>query len=100
MILLQCKNGDHKTLAGVYVIPHLTTNIVSLDQLEEAGHWILLFPGFLKVWDRKVTLLAKVERGANMLYMLELNIVQLVCLATHGCSVAWKWHMSFGHLDF
>jgi hypothetical protein len=89
MILLQCKNGEHKVLAGVYLIPWLTMNIVSLGQLEEDGHRILLFGGCLKIWDQWETLVVKVERSVNNLYLLKLNVVQLVCLVAQGNSVAW-----------
>jgi hypothetical protein len=34
MILIKCKSGGHKTLTGVYYIPRLTANIVSLG-----GSW-------------------------------------------------------------
>jgi hypothetical protein len=59
----------------------VTTNIVSLGQLEEDGCRILLLGGFLKIWDQKGVLLAKVGHATNMLYTLELNVVQPVCLA-------------------
>jgi hypothetical protein len=87
-------------LAGVYLILWLTANIVSLDQLEEDGCQILLFGGFLKIWDRKGVLLAKVGHTVNRLYMLELNVVQPMCLATQGSSMAWRWHARYGHLNF
>jgi hypothetical protein len=32
-ILLSCKNGEHQRLGGVYYIPKLTANIVSLGSL-------------------------------------------------------------------
>jgi hypothetical protein len=48
-ILLKCKNGDHKVLTNVYLIPGLTTNIVSLGQLEEDGHKLMLHGGFPKI---------------------------------------------------
>jgi hypothetical protein len=89
-ILLQCKNGEHKALAGVYLIPRLTTNIVSLGQLEEDSHRILLFGGCLKIWDWRGALVAKVERSVNMIYLLKLNVVQSVCLAAQGSSAAWR----------
>jgi hypothetical protein len=47
MILIKCKSGGHKTLTGVYYIPRLTANIVSLGQLEEVGYKIILDGGFL-----------------------------------------------------
>jgi hypothetical protein len=73
----------------VYLILWLTTNIVSLGQLEEDGHRILLFGGCLKIWDQWETLVAKVERSVNSLYLLKLNVVQLVCLVAQGNSAAW-----------
>jgi hypothetical protein len=48
-ILFKCRNGAHKALAGVYLIPRLTTNIVSLRQLEKDDHKILLLHGRLKI---------------------------------------------------
>jgi hypothetical protein len=50
-ILLQCKNGEHEALTGVYLITWLTMNISSHDYLEEDGYQILLFDGCLKIWD-------------------------------------------------
>jgi hypothetical protein len=37
-ILIKCKTGGHKALTGVYYIPCLKANIVSLGQMEEAGY--------------------------------------------------------------
>ncbi|WVZ75292.1 hypothetical protein U9M48_023362 [Paspalum notatum var. saurae] len=48
-VLLNCKNGEHQALTGVYHIPRLTTNIVSLGQLKEDGFKILLESGFLRI---------------------------------------------------
>jgi hypothetical protein len=59
-ILLKCKNGEHKVLAGVYFILWLTVNIVSLRQLEEDRHQILLFGGYLQVLDHRGILMARV----------------------------------------
>jgi hypothetical protein len=64
-ILLQCKNGDHKLLVGVYFILCLTVNIVSLGQLEEDGHRILLFGGHLKIWDQHGILVVKAACAMN-----------------------------------
>jgi hypothetical protein len=36
-ILFQCKNGEHHAFVGVYFIPRLTTNIISVGQLDEGG---------------------------------------------------------------
>ena len=36
-ILFTCKNREHRTLANAYFIPRLTTNIISVGQLDEVG---------------------------------------------------------------
>jgi hypothetical protein len=87
-------------LVGVYFIPWLIANIVSLRQLEEDGHQILLFSGYLKVWDQHGILVAKVACITNWLYTLKLNVGRPVCLATQGSSAAWRRHTRFGHLNF
>jgi hypothetical protein len=99
-ILLKCKTGGHKALTGVYFIPRLTTNIVSLGQLEEYGYKIMLYDGCLKLWDTKGSLVAKVVRAPNRLYVLRLNIDRPVCLAAQGENEAWRWHARYGHLNF
>jgi hypothetical protein len=37
-VLSVCMTGNHQSLDGVYLIPKLTTNIISLGQLDEAGY--------------------------------------------------------------
>lgn len=74
-VLFRCKNGDHKALVGIYYIPRLTANIVSLGQLEENGYSIVIHGGALKVWDKVGTSMAKVERASNRLYILKLDVV-------------------------
>ncbi|WVZ83399.1 hypothetical protein U9M48_030555 [Paspalum notatum var. saurae] len=88
-VLFNCKNGEHQALTGVYHIPRLTANIVSLGQLEEDGFKILLENGFLRIWDqRRRRLLAKVPRAANRLYQLTVDIAKPVCLAAQGTDAA------------
>jgi hypothetical protein len=99
-ILVKCKTSGHKTLTGVYYIPRLTTNIISLGQLEEAAYRIVLHNGFLRLWDWAGTLVAKVKRASNRLYILYLDVDRPMCLATQGTSPAWRWHSKYGHLNF
>jgi hypothetical protein len=99
-VLFKCKAGGHKAPTGVYYIPRLTANIISLGQMDEDGYKILLQDGTLKIWDAHGCLLAKVERSADRLYLLTLNIGNPVCLAAQGSSTAWRWHARFEHLNF
>jgi hypothetical protein len=99
-ILIKSKTGRHKALAGVYYIPRLMANIVSLGRMEGAGYKIMLEDGFLKMWDHDGTLAAKVRRGTNRLYVLHLDVDRPMCLAAQGTSSAWRWHARYNHLNF
>jgi hypothetical protein len=54
----------------------------------------------LHIWDRHSRPLTKVNRGANCLYILHVQVAQPVCLAACHDDDAWRWHEHFGHLNF
>jgi hypothetical protein len=45
-------------------------------------------------------MLSKVRRTGNRLYLLDLEIEQLVCLAAQLTEEPWLWHARFGHLGY
>ncbi|WVZ70894.1 hypothetical protein U9M48_019523 [Paspalum notatum var. saurae] len=99
-MVFKCQNGEHHALTDVYYIPQLSTSIVSLEQQDERGCEVLIKRGMLTVRNKELHLLAKVKRSANRLSLLNLNIVQHVCLAAVMDDEAWLWHARFGHLNF
>jgi hypothetical protein len=99
-VLFVCKSDEHRRLDGVYYIPRLTTNIVSLSQMEEDGFKVDIESGVLRLYDLQRKLLAKVNRSPSQLYFLDINIVALVCLTMGVGDVAWRWHERYGHLNF
>ncbi|GJZ91526.1 zinc finger, CCHC-type containing protein [Tanacetum coccineum] len=80
-LLFQCKNGDQLMVSDVYFIPALTSNILSLGQLTEAGYDVWLHNDYLKVYNEQRTLVLKVQRSANRLYKIALKIAKPACLA-------------------
>ena len=94
-----CKNGEHRSFAGAYYIPRLTTNIVSLGQLDEVGYHISIKDGEMKVHEPCRQLLAKVTHGKNRLYLLQAKLVRLMCLVMRGAEEARKWHARLGHIN-
>jgi hypothetical protein len=60
----------------------------------------MLHDGFLRLWDRAETLVAKVKHASNRLYILYLDVNRLVCLAAQGTSLAWRWHSRYEYLNF
>jgi hypothetical protein len=99
-ILFADKDGSHRPFTGVYFIPRLTSNIISLGQLDEAGSNIHIHHGLLNIHDGNCHLVAKVSRTLSQLYILKLQLARLVCLATHHVITAWLWHEHYGHLHF
>jgi hypothetical protein len=91
-VLFICKNGEHQSLTGVYLIPKLMTNIVSLGQLDEIGHEIVISGGVMRVRDEQRKLLAKVQGAPNCLYVLKMEVVQPVSLVAKGTECAWLCH--------
>ncbi|XP_074374073.1 uncharacterized protein LOC141714453 [Apium graveolens] len=58
-ITLQCNNGESSVLKNVYYIPALRSNIISLGQLAEEGHKVVLSRDSL--WERKLVLSEQTE---------------------------------------
>lgn len=73
-VLFEAGNGEHLPLTGVYFIPRLTTNIVNLSQLDEAGCDIHTKHGVLRIHNDKGRLIARVQRSSNHLYLLQVKI--------------------------
>jgi hypothetical protein len=100
-VMFVCKNDESQSFNGVYFIPHLTTNIVSVGQLDEIGYKIDIDTGRMKIQEPGGMLLVKVKQEANHFYLLHLKFMQPTCLAVRGCGdeVAWHWYERFGHIN-
>uniref|UniRef100_A0ACD5XRG8 Uncharacterized protein n=1 Tax=Avena sativa TaxID=4498 RepID=A0ACD5XRG8_AVESA len=99
-LLFRCTDGNQRVLAGVFFIPRLRTNIISLGQLDENGCKSVIEGGYLRVYDQQRRLLVRVKRAANRLYILNLNVAAPVCLLSKVDTPAWVWHARLGHLHF
>ena len=73
-VLFSCKNGEHHSFTGVYYIPRLTANIVSLGLLEEADYDIHLRCGGMEIREPGGRLLVRIPRAGNWLYVLDVNV--------------------------
>jgi hypothetical protein len=95
-----CKNGELRSFDGVYFIPRLTTNIVSIGQLDEVGYKIKIDDGVMRIREPGGQLLARVP-WENRLYLIRIRMAQPVCLAVRGRDdeVAWRWHERFSHVN-
>jgi pantoate kinase len=99
-VIFNCKNGEDSALTGVYYIPRLTADIISLGQLEEAGCRIIMDADVLKIFELGRKLLARLVRSPTRLYLLKLDIGHSMCLSARSTEAAWRWHARYGHLGF
>jgi hypothetical protein len=84
----------------VYFIPRVTTNIISLGQLDEEGCDVHTLHVVLWIRDDKGQLDARVQRSVNRSYLLWVKIGRPLCLAARACDNTWLWHERYGHLHF
>lgn len=99
-VTLECYNGAHRIVSGVYYIPKLKSNLISLGQLDENDCAIHIEDGVMTIRDRARALVAKVTRTEGRSYLLDLKVAQPVCLAASCEEVPWLWHARYGHLNF
>jgi hypothetical protein len=99
-VIFAAESSEHRLLTGVYYIPTLRKSIISLGQLDESGSRVEIKDGVMRIWDRHRRLLAKVTRGTNRLYVLNVQVAQPLCLVARQDDEAWQWHVLFGHLHF
>jgi hypothetical protein len=83
-VVLMCKNGESRSLEGVYFIPWLATNIVSIEQLDEIGYKIDIDINMMKIREPGGLLLARVKHEANHLYLLHIKLAQPACFVMRG----------------
>jgi transposase InsO family protein len=99
-VIFAAESGEHRLLTGVYYILALRNSIISLGQLDESDSRVEIKDGVMRIWDQHHCLLAKVTRGINRLYVLNVQVAQPLCLAARWDNEAWQWHERFGHLHF
>jgi hypothetical protein len=88
-VIFTVESGEQWLLTGVYYIPALRNSIISLGQLDENGSRVEIKDGVLRIWDSHRCLLAKVTRGANRLYVLNVQVAQPLCLAARRDDEVW-----------
>jgi hypothetical protein len=99
-VLFEGKTGEHLPLTRVYFIPRLTTNTISLGQLDEGGCDVHARHGVLRICDGKGRLVARVQRSVSHLYLLRVKIARPLWLAARASNDVWLWHKRYGHLHF
>ncbi|CAA7013624.1 unnamed protein product [Microthlaspi erraticum] len=93
------RNGEARTMADVYYIPDLRSNIISLGQATESGCDVRMKEEYLMMHDAKWKLLVKATRGGNRLYRVRMGIRNTMCLISASMSESSRWHARLGHVN-
>jgi hypothetical protein len=95
-----CKNDERRSFAGVYFIPWLTANIISVGQLDEAGYEVHIRTRKMDIHEPGGRLLARIEKKQSCLYVLDVNIARrATCLSARAEAEARRWHARLGHVN-
>jgi hypothetical protein len=89
-VVFMCKNSESRSLEGVYFIPRLATNIVSIGKLDGVSYKIYIDTGVMKIQEPGGLLLARVKRQANRLYLLHIKLMQ--ARASRCTGGVMRWH--------
>jgi hypothetical protein len=85
-MLFEGKTGEHLPLTGVYYIPRLTTNIISIGQLDEGCCDVHSQHGVLRIRNDMGWLVTRDQHSVNWLYLLRVKIGRPLFLAAHTCN--------------
>jgi len=100
-ILFQGRSGDQWLLHDIYYVPKLKSNLISLGQLTEIGHRIVMDDDEIVVTEKNPhRLIMRVQRAVNRTYKIELAPVNPICMLTSIGDEAWLWHGRLGHVNF
>jgi hypothetical protein len=87
-VMFTCKDGEHRVLSDVYLIPWLRTSIFSLGQLDEIAYKTVIENWAMCVYDQRRVLLAKAPCMCNRLYSVVLQKAMPVCLLSKAGDMA------------
>ena len=95
-------NGISQTITGVFYIPELKNNLLSIGQLQEKGLVILFQHGRCKIYHSERGLIMETAMSSNRMFMLLTTSLSSVssCFSTTTEDIAQLWHCRYGHLSF
>jgi hypothetical protein len=101
LVLFEGQSGDQWVLYDVYYIPKLKSNLVSLWQLTEIGHRVVMDDDLIQVAQKNPEkMIMRVQRSVNRLYKIELKTGEPVSLLANVNDMSWLWHGRLGHVNF
>ena len=94
---VDCTDGEQMICENVLYIPKLKTNSLSFRKLDSQGCDIHLKGGLLTLRDRQGTLLMKIPKMRENMYLLKLNVIEHCLLIIESKKQAWLWYRRMCH---
>jgi hypothetical protein len=88
-VLFECLICEHRILTGVYYIPRLRNNIISIGRLDENRCKVNVEDGVMTIYDRLRQVLECVNCTCNRLYILNLDQSQPECWLAKSDDDSW-----------
>lgn len=94
-------NGFNRIIAGVFYVPDLRNNLLSIGQLQEKGLAILIQAGLCKIYHPDKGLIIQTAMSANRMFMLLTNTQgrKAGCFHTSAQDFSHLWHRRYSHLS-
>jgi hypothetical protein len=100
-IVFDGNSGNQWLLRDVYYIPKLRANLISLGQLAENGHMVLMDEDIITITEKcPRRMIMCVQRSPNRLYKIGLSVGEPLCLLASMEDQGWLWHGRLGHVNF
>ncbi|WJZ92508.1 hypothetical protein VitviT2T_011498 [Vitis vinifera] len=94
--------GVTQVITGVFYIPELRNNLLSVGQLQEKGVAILIQHGECKVYHPEKGLIMQTSMSANRMFILPARVMPKAptCFQITLEDNTHLWHCRYGHLSF
>jgi len=95
-------NENTQVITGVFYVPDLKSNLLSIGQLQEKGLAILIQHGKCKVYHPNRGLIIETTMSSNRMFILltHCQAREQTCYSTITEDSARVWHRRYGHLSY
>ena len=95
-------NEMTQIITGVFYVPELKNNLLSIGQLQEKGLTILFQHGKCKVFHSQKGWIMDTKMSSNRMFMLHAlsQPISSTCFNTVTEDILQLWHCRYGHLSF
>ncbi|KAE8671810.1 ABC transporter B family member 7 [Hibiscus syriacus] len=101
-IRLRNQDGSIRTLTGVYYIPDLMRNLISVGTLESKGLELRAKDGIMRVISGTLVIMKGIQKRNNVYYFLGSTIIGTAAVAAstdeQESEATRLWHMRLGHV--